>query len=182
MPELLLEADAHEGAVNTVAFSPTGDTLVSGGADSEVHLWAVNRDDEILQPLIALRGHDGPVNSIAFSPDGRTLASGSSDQSIRLWDIRHLENSPIILRGHDRWVWSIAFSPDGNTLISGTGYKTIFVWTTRTGILAEGVCASATRNLSGEEWHRFVGEDISYRCTCPDLPPGDGAPDDACAP
>ena len=45
--------------------------------------------------------------------------------------------------------------------------------------LAEGF-GQANRNLTRAEWNQFAGPNISYECVCPDLPPGEGAPQDAC--
>ena len=36
--------------------------------------------------------------------------------------------------------------------------------------LAELVCDKVWRNLTLDEWHQFVGEDIPYERTCPNLP------------
>ena len=67
----------------TVAFSPDGKTLVSGGLDSAIRLWDVAKRAPIGQPLL---GHRDNVYSVAFSPDGRAVASGSGDGSVMLWD------------------------------------------------------------------------------------------------
>jgi tetratricopeptide (TPR) repeat protein len=74
----------HDFGVNTVAFSPDGQTLASGSDDDSIILWTVASG----QPLgKLLTGHNDEVNSVAFSPDGQTLASGSEDTTIRLWDL-----------------------------------------------------------------------------------------------
>jgi hypothetical protein len=39
--------------------------------------------------------------------------------------------------------------------------------------LAEMVCQQAWRNLSQTEWDRFVGPEVPYQLTCPDLPTGE---------
>ena len=36
--------------------------------------------------------------------------------------------------------------------------------------LIESVCEKVWRNLTLDEWQRFVGEDIPYERTCPKLP------------
>jgi hypothetical protein len=75
--------DGHpEGAVS-VAFSPGGDLLASGGGDGAILLW----DLKTQTPLATLEGHSGPVTLLQFSPDGKSLASGSYDGSILIWDV-----------------------------------------------------------------------------------------------
>jgi hypothetical protein len=34
--------------------------------------------------------------------------------------------------------------------------------------------------LTQDEWRRYIGEE-PYRCTCPNLPPGEGVPEDVVA-
>ncbi|MFN8633025.1 MAG: serine/threonine-protein kinase [Chloroflexota bacterium] len=68
-------------AVLSVAFSPDGQLVAAGVADSTVRLWRVSDGAQIE----SLLGHGLRVNGVAFSPDGRTLASASSDRTIVLW-------------------------------------------------------------------------------------------------
>ena len=73
----------HRSGVNSVAFSPDGQRIVSGSWDQTVRLWDVETGVAIGEPLI---GHGSDVYSVAFSPDGQRIASGSRDQTVRLWD------------------------------------------------------------------------------------------------
>ena len=109
--------------VKSVAFSPDGKTLASGGGDNVIHLW----DVETGKSKMTLIGHTHWVFSLAFSPDGKTLASGSVDSDIRLWD-PHTGQHKKTLTGHSAWIRSIAFSPDGKTLASGSDDGSVLLW------------------------------------------------------
>jgi WD40 repeat protein len=60
----------HKRAVRSVAFSPVGDLLASGGLDGNVILW------DVLQRSTRARfdWEIGGVYGVAFAPDGMTLA------------------------------------------------------------------------------------------------------------
>jgi tetratricopeptide (TPR) repeat protein len=120
----------HGNLVRSVAFSPDGNTLVSGSSDQTIKLWRV-RDGRLMKTIT---GHGNWVRSVAFSPDGKTLASGSGDKSIKLWRV---SDGRLIktFTGHGNYVRSVAFSPDGNTLASGSSDQTIKLWRVRDGRL-----------------------------------------------
>jgi WD40 repeat protein len=160
-----------ENWVLSVALSPNGHTLASGSEDKTIRLWDLNRPEDA--PRI-LYGHQDQVWAVAFSPDGHTLGSGSADKTVRLWDLNRPEDAPRILRGHQDQVWAVAFSQDGYTLATGSN-QIILLWIARTETLADRICGRVWRNLTLDEWRQFVGSDIPYECTCPNLPPGEGA-------
>lgn len=111
-----------DNIVYTVAFSPDGYTLASGGVKQPIKLWRLS-SGEVKSNLT---GHTDDVYSVAFSPDGKFLASGSADRTIRIWNL--LTGEPIHTLGHSDTVYTVAFSPDGLTLVSGSKDRTIKIW------------------------------------------------------
>ncbi|HEY9528329.1 MAG TPA: TIR domain-containing protein, partial [Anaerolineales bacterium] len=124
-PQLRQFMVGHSDAVNSVAVSPDGKTIASGGSDNAILLWDATTHRPIGEPLT---GHLDSVNSIAFSPDGGTLASGSDDNTIILWDVQTHQQLGTPFSGHAAPVNSVAFSPDGTILASGSADKTIILW------------------------------------------------------
>lgn len=66
----------------SVALSPDGMRLASGGDDHLVKTWDVRTGQE----LLTLRGHTGGVTRVLFTPDGNRLISSSWDGMVRIWD------------------------------------------------------------------------------------------------
>ncbi len=119
---LLHTFQGHTDMVWSIAFSPDGKALASGG-DQTVRLWEVKSGE----CLSIFQGHTTIVWSVTFSPDGQLLASGGDDHTVRLWEVKSGECLSI-LRSHTRAVWSVTFSPDGQLLASGSDDQTICLW------------------------------------------------------
>jgi WD40 repeat protein/serine/threonine protein kinase len=68
-------------SVLSAAFSPDGQTLLTGSRDHTARLWSVPGG----KPLGGLLTHPTSVNSVAFAPDGRNFATAQRGGLIRLW-------------------------------------------------------------------------------------------------
>ncbi len=78
-----LKLEGHSNAVNSVAFSPSGDCIISGSDDNTLRLWDL-KGNAIGAPF---EGHSNAVRSVAFSPSGDCIISGSNDRTLRLWQV-----------------------------------------------------------------------------------------------
>src|SRR5262245_9580608 len=97
----------HAGGALTVAFSPDGKTIASGGGDEFLRLWDARTGKEV-QRL------EAGVEYVTFSPDGRLLAS-SGGQTVQLWD-RATGKELRRWGGRRDATGGVAFSPDGKRI------------------------------------------------------------------
>jgi dipeptidyl aminopeptidase/acylaminoacyl peptidase len=118
----------HTRHVNTVAWSPDGRWLASGGNDLTVRIW-----DPTDGATVRTLSHDDDVTAVAWSPDGGRLAVGCEDETIRICDPK--DGSTVrTLTGHSDWRAAVAWSPDGRRLAAG-GREGPRIWDPHTGAL-----------------------------------------------
>ncbi|CAE7078105.1 unnamed protein product [Rhizoctonia solani] len=110
--------EGHAYAVESVAFSPDGKSVVSGSKDYTARMWDAHNSSPIGEPL---EGHSSYVHSVSYSPLGNLIASGSQDATIRLWDPITGQQSGNGLECFHA-LFSVAFAPDAKLIASGGGY------------------------------------------------------------
>jgi len=119
----LLQGMSHNKAITSLAFSRSGQYLVTGSDDHSASVWDVATGRPAGDPI----RHEAPVTAVAFDPGGDRVATAADDGTVRIWDA--LKGKPITetLRP-DKGVTSLAFSHDGKTLYSASRDRTVRIW------------------------------------------------------
>ncbi|MBN8459772.1 MAG: serine/threonine protein kinase [Verrucomicrobia bacterium] len=117
-----------KGDLATVAWSPDGGLLATGGHDGAVKIW----DAATTKPVASWRGHSASVLRVAWSPDGTCLASAGGDHLILLWNPN--DGTHRTLAGHAGAVSAAAWSPDGRWLATGGKDRCVKVWDPSAGV------------------------------------------------
>jgi WD40 repeat protein/serine/threonine protein kinase len=124
--------------VNTVAFSPDGERLVSAGDDGRIRV-RNSRTGEVLQTL---KANTDFVSSVAFHPDGRHLASvgaDGGDWTVKVWDVT-TEKMVFPRPDHGGPIpgaYAVAFSPDHRRLAASGKDGAVNLWDWRDGRLLQ---------------------------------------------
>ena len=116
-------------AVTSVAVSPDGATLATGGLDQSIKLWDVPAGREKGKLVGAL----GRVTCLTFSPDAKLLAAGSQEGNVKLWDLAAAKVIAALDGGHAKDVRCVSFSPDLAALASADDDGIIRLWDLSTG-------------------------------------------------
>ena len=156
--------------IHAVAISPDGTYIAFGDEKGIAHIWDLSQSKEVN----TLRGHTARINDIEFSRDGKMLATGSYDGSVQLYVMDKLDELPIVMKDHDTYVWDVSFSNNGDFLVSATNSNVIKIWPTKSEFYAEKICGNVIRNMSDQEWKRYVPNGIDYSITCLGYESGDG--------
>jgi hypothetical protein len=122
----------HAGAVNAVAISPDGKSIIAAGGRSGQFGFVTVWDLKTKTARFDLRGHTDAILASSLSPDGKLLATSSYDRMIKLWDLTE-GREQATLKEHTDAVNAVAFSADGKRLVSGGSDRTVKVWDVKTG-------------------------------------------------
>jgi len=106
---------AHNNGTTSVAFSPNGQYLVSGGRDGTAKLWHLP-DLTLIRTFNGGVGYRPRIFAVLFTKDGSTLALGGQGGVL----LYRISDGQMVLQITRVSTISLALSPDGTILASGS--------------------------------------------------------------
>jgi WD40 repeat protein/serine/threonine protein kinase len=146
-----LPLSGHTTSVTTIAFSPDGKLLATGGNDNLVVLHDPHTGATVGTPMPVA----GQVHSLAFSPDSSRLAVGTQAPDVVVFDVRTgLQVGSTLGAGAFD---AVAFSPDGTRLVTSSPLaKTTIVWDASTFTAVGPPMAQAGNEVAFRPGHEFA--------------------------
>ena len=111
-------------------------------------------------------GHRAGVYDLEFSPDEKLLASAGSDKRLQLYVLDNPEDLPVVMENNNGFIWDIEFSKGSDYLVAACSESEVRIWPTNPALLAEEICPKLSRNMTQDEWLKYVGSDIKFEETC----------------
>src|SRR6185437_832488 len=109
--------------IQSLAFSPDGSVLASGGYRS-IKLWRRPRDVRLATLEAA---STETLGAVAVSADGKWLATAAPDNAVKLFDLSTGQLAKT-LAGHTAPVSALRFDADGSRLFSASQDKSVRAW------------------------------------------------------
>jgi WD40 repeat protein len=157
--EPVIVLQGHDGAINSVDWSPDGSMLVTASMDGSARIWDAHTGQESL----LFGRHDGRVSQALWSPKSDLIASAGEHGTVRLWDAGSGDQVRLI-EPETESVWSLAWSPDGERLATGHHDGRVAIWDVASGDLAA-ILAGNQGNVSNLAWSpesdRLISSDNS---------------------
>jgi WD40 repeat protein len=114
----------HSGAIESLAFSSDGKSLVSASEDETARIWEARTG----RPIAELRGHDGIVQSAVFEHDGKMVVTGGKDGTIRTWSVTSDPVRVDLPRPDEQRLRDVAFDQSGERIVTASEDRTARIW------------------------------------------------------
>jgi WD40 repeat protein len=163
MSETIISTNREVSKVLSLDISNDGNYLAFGSLSGDLVLYNLLTNKVINE----LHGHTARVNDLAFSNNGKRLATASWDGTIQIWNMDDLDDLPYYLTDNgESYAWDLTFSPQDDYLVVGTRNGKIKKWAINNSSLASQICQHISRNMTKEEWQRYVSDEVEYENTC----------------
>lgn len=120
------ERKGHGSSVYSVAFSPDGKHVVTGGRGNVAWLWQAGT----WQPEFELKGHASPVYGLGFSRDSKLVITASYDRMARVFETE--TGKQLAVLEHPHAVYDAVFSPTNDDFVTACWDFKVRIWRQKT--------------------------------------------------
>ncbi|MCP4699325.1 MAG: protein kinase [Gammaproteobacteria bacterium] len=124
----LHRCNTHGKTVSVLAMSEDSQIVVSGGGDSLIHYWDLQKEQEFSVPS----GHQDGVTALELSADKRWLLSGNPDGAVKLWGAGRA-SALRTFTGHGNPVLAVALSRNRRYVAAMNRDGSLYLWGSQKG-------------------------------------------------
>ena len=156
----------HTAPVSGLAFSPTGEQLVSSSWDRSVRVWSVFGRSRATDPVTV----SSEATAIAFRPDGKEVCASTLDGQLTFISIPEGEITSVIEGRRDisggrhiddrttaannaasKYFTSVTYTADGTCVLAGGQSKYVVIYDVREGVMLKKFQISENLSLDGTQ-------------------------------
>jgi FOG: WD40 repeat len=152
------------GPVTAIACAGESGNIGTGDQTGRVALWDRNG-----RSILQLRGQNTRVTAIGTDKRATIVVTSDEKGNIRVWTVAKPNDPPVVVPSTLAHVASLAVDPSAEWVVAAGDDKVLKIDLTAT--LLRKAEARMWRNLSLDEWRRFVGDMLPPRPTFSRLPP-----------
>ncbi len=150
---------ANNRRIHSIAIGDN--TIATGDNSGLVTLYPIDKDLN-LKETITLRGTDGEImTDLTFNITENQIIASSTKGTIRLWNLNNVDEFPMIINEAGSWVNAISLLND-SYIFAGCKDKIFRLYPIKSTILAESLKDMIKRDITKEEWDRYIGDEIDY--------------------
>ncbi|XP_026787994.3 PWP2 small subunit processome component [Pangasianodon hypophthalmus] len=130
----VFKQQGHFNNMASLAYSPDGQYLVTGGDDGKVKVW--NTTSGLC--FVTFTEHTSSVTNVIFTSSGFVVVSASLDGTVRAFDLHRYRNFRTLTSPRPKQFSSLAVDVSGELVCAGAQDSfEIFLWSMQTGRLLE---------------------------------------------
>lgn len=132
--QYVMKQQGHSSQMTSIAYSPDGQYIVTGGEDAKVKLWKVSNGF----CFVTFHEHTSAITAVDFSPNKKFLVSASLDGTVRAYDIIRYRNFRTLTSPRPVQFASVAVDYSGEFVVAGgQDVFEIYLWSMKLGRLLE---------------------------------------------
>lgn len=151
--------EANDKYIHSISYA--NNILAAGDNSGQVNLFYLNEDFNVANS-ITLRGSDGEImTDITFNEKEDQIITASTRGTIRIWNLKDPDEFPMIINEPGSWVNAIALMDDSH-IFAGCKDQVFRLYPIKSELLAETLKEKMSRDITQEEWDRYIGDDLDY--------------------